>query len=379
MNSEKILIFSEAETTIEYLYNQLNPNDENPEIARLSGNTRSSVENIIKRFSPTWNLSKDESVPGVGIRVLLATDIVSEGQNLQDCARILNYDLHWNPVRLIQRFGRIDRIGSEHEVIHLHNMWPDTAVDEELDLTGRLHNRIQSFHDLIGLDSKLLSDAERLNEKEMYAIYNGEMPEAEDGLDEVAANQRAIALLQRIQDSDPDLWKTITNLPDGIRSALSAGSHRADDGSRAIRGIEGSQTTLEIEGTQAPLMSSSNLDAAPSPFDEPGAGETLVLLSEGDVKGCYAAAVDRDGMPHTRAISPAQFIAAAECSPDTPAQPLPHDTNARVMAAFETFQADLSRRLGRSRRRPDSRKSALRVQAVEHRSEPSRRGGYSHD
>ena len=355
VKSEKILIFSEAETTIEYLYNQLNPNDENPEIARLSGNTRSNAENIIKRFSPTWNLGANETTPGAEIRVLLATDIVSEGQNLQDCARILNYDLHWNPVRLIQRFGRIDRIGSEHDVIHLHNMWPDTAVDEELDLTGRLHNRIQSFHDLIGLDSKLLSDAERLNEKEMYAIYNGDMPEAEDGLDEVAANQRAIALLQRIQDSDPDLWKTITNLPDGIRSALSARSDRVGDRSCAVRAIEGSQATLEIEGTQAPLMSSSTQDSMPSPFDEPGPGETLVLLSEGGVKGCYAVSVNRDGVPHTRAISPAQLIAAAECAPDTPTQPLPQDTNERVMAAFEAFRSDMSRHLGRSRRRPDSR------------------------
>ena len=82
-------------------------------------------------------------------------------------------------------------------------MWPDTAVDAELELTDRLHNRIQSFHDLIGLDSKLLSESERLNEKEMYGIYNGQMPESDDGLDEVAANQRAIALLQRIQDDDP--------------------------------------------------------------------------------------------------------------------------------------------------------------------------------
>ena len=355
VNSEKILIFSEAETTIEYLYNQLNPNDADPGIARLSGNTRSNAENIIKRFSPTWNLGDKEKMPGAEIRVLLATDIVSEGQNLQDCARILNYDLHWNPVRLIQRFGRIDRIGSEHDVIHLHNMWPDTAVDEELDLTDRLHNRIQSFHDLIGLDSKLLSDAERLNEKEMYSIYNGEMPEVEDGLDEVAANQRAIALLQRIQDSDPDLWKTITNLPDGIRSALRARSERADRSSRTVHGIEGSQATLEIEGTQAPLMSSSNQDSMPSPFDEPGPGETLVLLGEGDVKRCYAVSVNKDGDAQPRPISPAQFIAAAECAPDTPTQPLPQDTNERVMAAFEAFKLDLGRRLGRSRRRPDSR------------------------
>ena len=136
---------------------------------------------------------------------------------------MLNYDLHWNPVRLIQRFGRVDRIGTEHEVINLHNMWPDMAVDEELSLTERLHRRIQSFHDLIGLDSKLLSDAERLNASAMYRIYEGKtLPEMDDGLDEVAANQRAITLLQRIQGEDPELWRTITGLPDGIRSALQA-------------------------------------------------------------------------------------------------------------------------------------------------------------
>ena len=139
-------------------------------------------------------------VPATEIRVLLATDIVSEGQNLQDCARVLNYDLHWNPVRLIQRFGRVDRIGTEHEVIHLQNMWPDTAVDAGLSLTETLGRRIQTFHDLIGLDSRLLSEAERLNANAMYRIYEGkELPDLNDGLDEIAANQRAIALLQRIQ------------------------------------------------------------------------------------------------------------------------------------------------------------------------------------
>ena len=165
VKSGKVLIFSEAETTIEYLYEQLNPRNENPKLARLTGSTRDSATSIVRRFAPGSNPGPREVSPDSEIRTLLATDIISEGQNLQDCARILNYDLHWNPVRLIQRFGRIDRIGSEHETIHLHNMWPDTEVDAELDLTDRLHNRIQSFHDLIGLDSKLLSESERLNEK----------------------------------------------------------------------------------------------------------------------------------------------------------------------------------------------------------------------
>ena len=205
LRTGKVLIFSEAETTVEYLYRELNPGGRNPEIARLTGNTRNDAESIVKRFSPTWNLGDGERLPGPEIRVLLATDIVSEGQNLQDCARVLNYDLHWNPVRLIQRFGRVDRIGTEYDVIHLHNMWPDTAVDAGLSLTERLKKRIQLFHDLIGLDGKLLSDSERLNVKAMYSIYEGkQLPDIDDSLDEIAANQRAVSLLQRIQDDDPE-------------------------------------------------------------------------------------------------------------------------------------------------------------------------------
>ena len=343
----KVLIFSEAETTIEYLYRELNPGGENPEISKLTGSNLHEAESIIKRFAPTWNLSSNESRPGPEIRVLLATDIVSEGQNLQDCARVLNYDLHWNPVRLIQRFGRVDRIGTEHEIIHLHNMWPDTAVDAGLSLTGRLNRRIQTFHDLIGLDSRLLSDAERLNANAMYRIYEGkELPELDDGLDDVAANQRAIALLQRIQEDDPDLWRTITSLPDGIRSALAVrfGHAEFDNSSYA-------QNVLSMEGAQPPLISPDVLAAVRSPFDDPSAGETLVLLSAGGISNCYAVGEDL----HPRAISPAQFVAAAECAPATPAEPLPDGTNERVMAAFQAFRTDFQRRLGRARRPRDTR------------------------
>ena len=81
-------------------------------------------------------------------------------------------------------------------------------------------------------------------------------------------------------------------------------------------------------------MSPSSASGAPSPFDDPRAGETLVLLRQGDFRGCYAVSVDGKGNPRPRPISPAQFIAAAECSPATPAQPLPEGTNERVMAAF---------------------------------------------
>ena len=343
----KVLIFSEAETTVEYLHNQLNPDGRDPEIARLSGNTRGSAPEIIRRFSPKSNPERSGRPPRNEIRVLLATDIVSEGQNLQDCARVLNYDLHWNPVRLIQRFGRVDRIGSEHHAIYLHNMWPDTAVDAELDLTGRLTNRIQSFHDLIGLDSKLLSESERLNAQDMYRIYaDKKLPEQDDGLDEVAANQRAVALLQRIQRDDPELWRTVTELPDGIRSALKVSEDPEDDGN-AVR----VQNVMPIPGMHMPLMSPNRSEESVSPFDDPRPGETLVLLSAGDITGCYAVADCQE----PRQISPAQFVAAAECHPNAPSQPLPRETNARVMRAFEAFRTDFQQRLGRARRMRDSR------------------------
>ena len=351
VRAEKVLIFSEAETTIDYLYEQLNPGGHDPEIARLSGGNRDAAETIVTRFSPHSNLTPGRQLPGLEIRVLLATDIVSEGQNLQDCARVLNYDLHWNPVRLIQRFGRVDRIGTEHDVIDLHSMWPDFDVDAGLELTERLGRRIQSFHDLIGLDNRLLSEAERLNPDAMYRIYGEKrLPESNDGLDEVAAHQRAVALLQRIREDDPELWETITTLPDGIRSALLVRTAKpmrddAEDDTYV-------QDVTPVEGAQAPLLSPANLEAAPpAAFDDPVPGETLVLLGAGDVNGSYAVGSGLEPRP----ISPAQFVAAAGCNPETPAEELPGDTNERVMAAFEAFRAEFGQRLGRARRPRNTR------------------------
>lgn len=351
VKDEKLLIFSEAETTVNYLHKQLNPNGANTKITQLTGANRDSAVNIIRRFAPNHNPGPGAAKPANEIQILLATDVVSEGQNLQDCARVLNYDLHWNPVRLIQRFGRIDRLGSEHENINLHNMWPDTQVDAALDLTDRLHNRIQSFHDLIGLDSKLLSDAERLNATAMYRIYRDKaLPDLDDGLDEVAANQRAIALLQRIRDADPDLWAEVEALPDGIRSALQSPRHPARE-TAAIHGGQPAPETHGVHGAQQPLTAPGASPAGPSPYDEPIAGETLVLLADGSLKSCYAVGSDLTPRP----ITPAQFASAAECPPDELAQRLPPDTNARVMAAVAVFKADMSRRLGGARRVSDTR------------------------
>ena len=309
---EKLLIFSEAETTVDYLHRELNPGGEDRTIDHLSGSRRDVAAGIIRRFAPNANPGGNQPPRGPDIRVLIATDVVSEGQNLQDCARVLNYDLHWNPVRLIQRFGRVDRIGSPYDRIHLHNMLPDMELDETLGLTDRLGDRIQAMHDIIGLDNKILSESEKLNPTGLGRIYDDRtLPELDDELDELTANQRAISLLQRIRDTEPDLWKTITELPDGIRSALT---------------------------TQ---------DNAPAGVDQPKAGESIVMLATTDTVRCYSVGDDLAPRP----IRPAQFVSAAECPPGMQPQPLPRTTNRRVNAASELFQQDLSRILGSNRRR----------------------------
>ena len=197
---ENVLIFSEAETTVDYLFEQLNPDGKDGAIAKLSGSNRDQGAGIVRRFAPGAN-PQDVGQPQSGeIRLLLATDVVSEGQNMQDCARVLNYDLHWNPVRLIQRFGRVDRIGSPHDEIHLHNMPPDAELDENLGLTGKLSDRIQAFHDLIRLDNKVLSKEEQLNAQGVGVIYDDrELPELDYALDEVSADQRARSVAKNPQ------------------------------------------------------------------------------------------------------------------------------------------------------------------------------------
>ncbi|HET8629731.1 MAG TPA: helicase-related protein, partial [Thermomicrobiales bacterium] len=341
--ADKVLIFSEAEATVDYLYAQLNPGGRDPAIERLSGANRDQLQQIVKRFAPHANLRKGEHRLGPAVRVLIATDVISEGQNLQDCNRVLNYDLHWNPVRLIQRFGRVDRIGTAHERIYLHNTWPDTDVDTQLTLTERLQRRIQAFHDFIGLDAPLLSASERINPNAMYRIYEERrLPEGDDMLDEVAAFQRGVALLQRIQQEDPALWQIVTNLPDGIRSALPAKPAAA-----TLEPIVAYQQALPGMERQQPLLVEAPApQRPPSPLDGPRAGETIVLFKHGDRSAAYAVGSDLAPRP----VPLGQIVSAMECTPETPAAPLPPDTNARVTAAYEATRQEAASRLGRARR-----------------------------
>lgn len=156
-DNKKVLIFTAFADTAAYLYEQIGERikeETGMNVALITGTGEGrctipkfplSFNNILTFFSPK---SKDRQAlfPKAtdNIDVLIATDCISEGQNLQDCDFLINYDIHWNPVRIIQRFGRIDRIGSQNDVIQLVNYWPDVELDEYIKLKGRVESRMKA-------------------------------------------------------------------------------------------------------------------------------------------------------------------------------------------------------------------------------------------
>lgn len=156
-DNKKVIIFTAFSDTAVYLYDNLaGPIKEKygMDTALVTGDVeaRSTLKlrekldfnKVLTLFSPV-SKEKDSVYPNINeeIEVLIATDCISEGQNLQDCDYLINYDIHWNPVRIIQRFGRIDRIGSKNDVIQLVNYWPDMTLDEYIDLKGRVEARMK--------------------------------------------------------------------------------------------------------------------------------------------------------------------------------------------------------------------------------------------
>ena len=154
--NKKVLIFSAFADTAEYLYEHVSEYmkknyglDSALVTGTIDGRTtvkgfKASFNNVLTCFSPI-SKERETVMPGVttDIDILIATDCISEGQNLQDCDYLVNYDIHWNPVRIIQRFGRIDRIGNKNQYIQLVNFWPDMTLDEYINLKSTVETKMK--------------------------------------------------------------------------------------------------------------------------------------------------------------------------------------------------------------------------------------------
>lgn len=226
--NKKVIIFTAFSDTAEYLYNNLAQqilSKTGLHTGLVTGDAISSTiktvkadfNSILTLFSPI-SKEAEKLLPFIKERidVLIATDCISEGQNLQDCDYLINYDIHWNPVRIIQRFGRVDRIGSQNDAIQLVNYWPDIELDDYLRLKGRVEARMAGM-DITGAGSGnvLLSNEEQADldyRKKQLQRLQEEVVDIEDmdtgiNIMDLGLNEFRLDLLAYMKDN-PDIEHT---------------------------------------------------------------------------------------------------------------------------------------------------------------------------
>ncbi len=222
--TEKLLIFTQFKDTADYLYQQLEKRGVGP-IAEAFGGM-DDISACVNRFSPVSNDMqagmRDE------LRVLITTDTLSEGQNLQDAHIVVNFDLPWAIIRLVQRAGRVDRIGQKAREILCYCFLPEDGIEDIINLRERLQNRIQESADLIGSD-EIFFEGDTINLRQVYE----ETLTLEEQEDETDLISRAYDIWRQAVKDDPNLERQIQRLPDVVYSAK-----RADDEKGAIAYIK---------------------------------------------------------------------------------------------------------------------------------------------
>jgi hypothetical protein len=264
---DKLLIFSQFADTVRYLEKQF----EVAEVSHLRAVTGDDPDptGAAWAFSPRSN--KRNFTAADEIRVLLATDVLSEGQNLQDAAIVVNFDLPWAIIRLIQRAGRVDRIGQEALTVTCYTFLPADGVDRIINLRNRLRGRLKQSEEIFGTDEAFFDEDEGKT-KAWHDLYNEKSGTLDDQDDEVDLGSYALGIWQDAIKENPALEKAIDDLPDVVFSAKAA-----------------------------------------APATMPGA---LVFLRTAEGSNALAR-VDNDGKLVSE--SPRAILEAAACTPDTPA------------------------------------------------------------
>jgi hypothetical protein len=214
--ADKVLVFTQFADTVAYLQRELTTRG----VGSLETVTGSSADptGVAWRFSPRSNNKTDLVAPEAEIRVLIATDVLSEGQNLQDCSIIVNYDLPWAIIRLIQRAGRVDRIGQTAEQIICYSFLPSDGVERIIRLRNRVRARLRENAEVVGTDEAFFEDDN--DETLIVDLYNEKANILEgDGDTEVDLASYAYQIWRNAVDADHSLLKTIPDLPSVVYSA----------------------------------------------------------------------------------------------------------------------------------------------------------------
>jgi superfamily II DNA or RNA helicase len=277
-SKDKVLVFTQFADTARYLGRELR----NGGVAQLAVATGVSADPyaLACRFSPRSNgkaLAKGEE-----LRVLICTDVLSEGQNLQDCSAVVNFDLPWAIIRLIQRAGRVDRIGQKAEEIHCYSFLPADGVERLIHLRARIQQRLLENAEVVGTDEAFFEDQQAAAIRDLYTGRAGVLDDSDD---EVDLASYAWQVWKQATESNPELAHAVESLPPVVYSSRS----------------------FTLEGTRLPLLGK---DAAK------GGALVYVKSPEGNDHLAWVG-------PKGQTVTESQFtiLRAAECGEGTPAQP----------------------------------------------------------
>jgi len=251
----KIIVFTQFADTVYYLSSQLAFRGVE-RLSAVTGNTDNPTK-IIWQFSPESNEKRSQIPPDQELDVLIATDVLSEGQNLQDAAIIVNYDLPWAIIRLIQRAGRVDRIGQKAEEIFCYSFLPADGVERIIRLRARVRQRLRENAEVVGTDEAFFEDDQ--NDQAVRDLFTEKSGILDGDTDtEVDLGSYAYQIWKNALDMNPSLQKTISALPNVIYSTKQHSSDAGQpDGVLAyVRTSEGNDSLIWLDGTGKPITES---------------------------------------------------------------------------------------------------------------------------
>ena len=230
LRGQKVIVFTYYKDTARYVYHALISADNaewrgrmgQPNIRRIDSSVKSSDRTrLVEQFAPIASGYPELVGTEQEVDLLISTDVLSEGQNLQDCGYLINYDLHWNPTRMVQRAGRIDRLGSTYDRLAIYNMFPERALEELLGLVRSLTAKIDIINQTGFLDASILGEVvtpRDFNTLKRIAAEDERVIEEQESFLELASSEALMAELQKVLSTDAQRW--LTNLDDGIHSGL---------------------------------------------------------------------------------------------------------------------------------------------------------------
>ena len=272
LKSNKIILFTESKETADYLAEQVNKKYKDQALCFTGGSGEAVREIVIKNFDAKAKNQRND------YRILIATEVLSEGVNLHRSNVVINYDIPWNPTRMMQRVGRINRVDTKFDTIHTFNFFPTAQADNQIKLKSAAIAKINAFLTLLGGDAALLTDGEPIGSHELFERLISKKTII--GEDETEVTElKYLTLIKDIRDNNPDLFNTIKKLPKKGRSAMSLRGRSPkqspnDEAIPSFETISGELVTYFRKGrVQKFFMAGSDLDA--KELDFMTAAETL--------------------------------------------------------------------------------------------------------